>query len=95
MGAYADEQREWAESPKQKTKGKPGRKCLGTDVFVPVTMKVEPSELAIIESIAKCLHRSRSDVMREVLLSGLGHMMSQAFSGVFCQQQVSRNRIGF
>lgn len=55
----------------QKPKAKPGRKCMGTEVFVPVTMKVEPSELATIEMIAKASKRSLSDVMCEMLSYGL------------------------
>lgn len=54
---------------------------MGTDVFVPVTMKVEPSELATIEAIAKASGRSRSDVMREMLSYGLEHVMERAFAG--------------
>ncbi len=63
-----------------KSKAKPGRKRMGQDVFVPVTMKVEPSELATIEAIAKASGRSRSDVMREMLSYGLSHMLEQAFA---------------
>lgn len=62
-------------------KGRPGRKRLRDEVFVPVTVKVEPSELATIESIAKNSDRSRSDVMREMLSYGLAHVMQSAFGG--------------
>lgn len=65
--------------PSPKPHAKPGRKRMGTDVFVPVTMKVEPSELATIEMIAKASKRSRSDVMREMLSSGLRSAMESAF----------------
>lgn len=61
--------------------GHPGRKRLGDEVLVPVTMKVEPSELATIGSIARYSHRSRSDVMREMLSYGLAHVMGEAFGG--------------
>lgn len=44
-----------------------------------VTMKVEPAELATINSIAKFSGRSRSDVMREMLSYGLAHVMAGAF----------------
>lgn len=67
-------------APKVK-KAKPGRKRMGQDVFVPVTMKVEPSELATIEMIARASRRSRSDVMREMLSYGLAHVMESAFAG--------------
>lgn len=63
----------------KKGKGKPGRKRMGQEVFVSVAMKVEPSDLAAINMIAKCSRRSRSDVMREILSYGLAHMMEQAF----------------
>ena len=33
----------------KKLKSKPGRKRMSNEAFVPVTMKVEPSELATIE----------------------------------------------
>lgn len=62
-------------------KARPGRKRLGEEVFVPVTIKVEPAELATIESIAKYSGRSRSDVMRQMLSYGLAHMMQAAFGG--------------
>lgn len=68
-------------SEQKEPKAKPGRKRMGTDVFVPVTVKVEPSELATIEMIAKASKRSRSDVMREMLSYGLAHMMETAFAG--------------
>lgn len=64
-----------------RSKGRPGRKRLGDEVFVPVTVKVEPSELATIESIAKYSGRSRSDVIREMLSYGLAHVMQSAFGG--------------
>lgn len=64
---------------KSSPKGKPGRKRLGDEPFVPVTVKVEPSDLATINLIAKSSHRSRSDVMREMLTYGLEHMMEEAF----------------
>lgn len=71
--------RETGEVKPKKGKGKLGRKRMGQEVFVPVTMKAEPSDLATINMIAKYSHRSRSDVMREVLSYGLAHMMGQAF----------------
>lgn len=64
---------------KPKKKERPGRKRVGTDVLVPVTMKIEPSELAMIETIAKASKRSRSDLMREMLSYGFEHMMEEAF----------------
>lgn len=64
-----------------RSKGRPGRKRLGDEVFVPVTVKVEPSELATIESIAKYSGCSRSDVMRQMLSYGLAHVMQSAFGG--------------
>lgn len=64
----------------KKPKAKPGRKRMGTEVFVPVTIKVEPSELATIEMIAKASRRSRSDVMREMVTLGLKQMLETAFA---------------
>lgn len=64
----------------RKPKSKPGRKRMGKDVFVPVTMKVEPSELATIEMIAKASRRSRSDVMREMVTLGMEQMLKSAFA---------------
>ena len=67
--AYPD-----GKSSNEKPKAKPGRKCMGTEVFVPVTMKVEPSELATIEMIAKANKRSLSDVMCEMLSYGIASL---------------------
>jgi DNA-binding Lrp family transcriptional regulator len=53
---------------------------MGKEVFVPVTMKVEPSELATIEMIAKASKRSRSDVMREMVTLGMQQMLECAFA---------------
>lgn len=64
----------------RKQKSKPGRKRMGKEVFVPVTMKVEPSELATIEMIAKASKRSRSDVMREMVTLGMQQMLESAFA---------------
>lgn len=64
----------------KKRKAKPGRKRMGKEVFVPVTMKVEPSELATIEAIAKASARSRSDVMREMVTLGMERMLESAFA---------------
>lgn len=62
-----------------KPKSRPGRKRLGDEPFVPVTMKVEPAELATINTISRYSGRSRSDVMRELLSLGLARMMGSAF----------------
>jgi predicted transcriptional regulator len=80
MSSTNQEPQSEEQSPQERPKGKPGRKRLGDEVFVPVTMKVEPAELATINAIAKASHRSRSDVMREMLSYGLAHMMESAFS---------------
>ncbi len=64
----------------EKPKGRPGRKRMGKDVFVPVPMKVEPSELSTIEVIAKASRRSRSDVMREMVSLGMERMPETAFA---------------
>lgn len=64
-----------------KPHARPGRKRMGEEPFVPVTMKVEPADLATINAIAKASHRSRSDVMREMLSYGLAHVMERAFGG--------------
>lgn len=64
----------------KKPHAKPGRKRMGKEVFVPVTMKVEPSELSTIEMIAKASRRSRSDVMREMVSLGMEQMLESAFA---------------
>jgi DNA-binding MarR family transcriptional regulator len=68
------------QAKRTKKKSKPGRKRMGKEVFVPVTMKVEPSELATIEAIAKASSRSRSDVMREMVTLGMERMLESAFA---------------
>lgn len=80
QGAEAVSDNATPRKAKPRKKAKPGRKRMGKEVFVPVTMKVEPSELATIEMIAKASKRSRSDVMREMVTLGMQQMLECAFA---------------
>jgi hypothetical protein len=53
---------------------------MGRDVFVPVRMKLEPSELATIEARAKAGGRSRFDVMCEMVTLGIERMLESVFA---------------